>query len=59
MTKQQKHQTIWYWIVFLVIAIPMCIMDGIKSVLPMFYVWTGLYVFVVFLSWFLKKINWR
>lgn len=59
MTKQQKNQSIGYWVVFLVIAIPMACFYGVESTTWFFCCWAGLYLFVVFITWFLKKINWK
>lgn len=59
MTKQQKTQTFWYWLVFLVIAIPSACINGISSIWTILVFWACIYGFAVLLTWFLNKIKWE
>jgi hypothetical protein len=48
-----------FWGCYLCIAVPMAIMYGLESTKTMTIIFASVFVFVLILGWFLKKIGWK
>jgi hypothetical protein len=48
-----------FWGAYLCIAVPMAIIYGLESTKTMTIVFASVFVFVLLLGWFLKKIGWK